>query len=235
MLIMRAILIAIAFAGCGSDPHPSIDAATPFDAAPDADVDAPLAVDCPTYCAEVQANCTGDNAQYSDTAHCLAACASFPVGDSKVTDTSGNTLGCRIYHGGAPSMAAPATHCAHAGPGGDLIGPGSAPYCSGGDVCESFCRLQIQACGSRDAPLPGNPRDVANNPLYRYDNMADCVSGCADFDKTHPYSLAAAGDSLACRLYHATAAAVAVMPDGATHCAHTAYEPTGPCAGTPRP
>jgi hypothetical protein len=54
-------------------------------------------------------------------AHCTATCASFTVGTSQVTDTSGNTLGCRIYYARAPSMMEAATHCAHAGPGGDLI------------------------------------------------------------------------------------------------------------------
>jgi hypothetical protein len=31
---------------------------------------------------------------------------------------SGNTLGCRIYHGGAPAVMDAATHCPHAGPSG---------------------------------------------------------------------------------------------------------------------
>ena len=38
------------------------------------------------------------------------------VGDP--ADTSGNTLYCRIYHGGAPAKADPDTHCTHAGPDG---------------------------------------------------------------------------------------------------------------------
>jgi hypothetical protein len=178
----------IALVGCG-DGKPTIDAA------PDV---AAVALDCPTYCTEVQANCTGANAQYPDMAHCTATCASFTVGTSKVTDMSGNTLGCRIYYGGASSMTAAATHCVHAGPGGDLITAAPPAFCSGGDVCASFCTLEIKACGSLDAPLPGNPRDSTNNPIYQYQNIDDCMTSCAAFDKTHVYSTMAAGDSLGC-------------------------------------
>jgi hypothetical protein len=223
---MRTFLIIIALAGCGGDKKPAVDAA------PDVAV---VALDCPAYCTEIQTNCTEANAQYPDMAHCAATCASFAVGTSTVTDTSGNTLGCRIYHGGAPSMTAAATHCVHAGPGGDLITATPPAFCSGGDICASFCTLEIKACGSLDAPLPGNPKDATGNPLFQYQNMANCMTACAAFDKTHVYSTAAAGNSLACRLYHATNAAIAVTPNGEMHCSHTAANPTGPCAGTATP
>ena len=223
---MRTFLIMITLVGCGGDDQPAIDAA------PDV---RSITLDCPSYCAEIQANCTGANAQYPDMAHCIATCASFIVGTSQVTDMSGNTLGCRIYHGGAPSTTAPATHCSHAGPGGDLITATPPAFCSGGDVCISFCTLEIKACGSLDAPLPGNPRDTTNNPLYQYVNMANCMDLCAGFDKTHVYSTTAAGNSLACRLFHATSAAIAVTPNGATECPYTGAPPTGPCVGTATP
>jgi hypothetical protein len=219
---MRTSLLLIALAGCGGDHMQAIDAA------PD------VALDCPSYCAEAQANCTGANAQYPDMAHCTATCVSFTQENSTVTDKSGNTLGCRIYYAGAPSMTAPATHCAHASPAGDLITATSPAFCSGGDVCTSFCTLEIKACGSLEAPLPGDPRDDTNNHLFQYRNMADCMSSCAGFDKTHAYSTMAAGNSLACRLYHATNAAIDVA-NGKIHCSHTAAFPTGPCAGTPTP
>jgi hypothetical protein len=223
---MRTSLLLIVLAGCSDDKKPAIDAA------PDVAV---IALDCPTYCTQIQANCTGTNAQYPDMAHCTATCASFTVGTSKVTDTSGNTLGCRIYHAGAPSMMAPATHCVHAGPGGDAITTTPPAVCSGGDVCASFCTLEIKACGSLDAPLPGNPKDATNNPLFQYRDMADCMTSCATFDKTHPYSTTAAGDSLACRMYHATSAAIAVTPNGTMDCSATAAFPRAPCAGPATP
>jgi hypothetical protein len=225
---MRTFLVLAVLAGCGDcgGPDPAVDAE------PDAEV---VTLDCPTYCDKIQRNCTGANSQYPDTAHCMAACASFTVGTSAVTDTSGNTLGCRIYHAGAPSMAMPAVHCAHAGPGGDQLMANPAAVCSGGDVCASFCALQIKACGSVAAPLPGNPRDANNNPLYQYQNMANCLTVCATYDKTHAYSAASVGDSLACRLLHATSAAIAVTPNALMECAYTGTFPTGPCAGVPMP
>jgi hypothetical protein len=71
---------------------------------------------CIQYCDELDANCTGGNAQYANRAACLTTCKGFTVGDP--SDVSGNTLYCRIYHGGAPAVADPGTHCAHAGPTG---------------------------------------------------------------------------------------------------------------------
>jgi hypothetical protein len=186
--------------------------------APPLQLDAPLTLtlDCPSYCNLIQTNCTGANAQYPDLGHCLGSCASFAPG--ALGDMSGNTLGCRIYHAGVPSMTTPATHCVHAGPGGVQTNA-AAPQC--GDACTSFCNLERKICGSSDAPLA--------NITPQYQNATACMTACARFDKTHLYSVtpASAGDSLACRLYHATnAASFAVLtpPDTAqvnTHCGHT--------------
>jgi hypothetical protein len=225
---MRTLFITLALVGfgCGDDgTKPAIDAAPPVvDAAPDA---APVvALDCPTYCNQIQANCTGANAQYPDMGHCIGTCASFTVGTSKVTDTAGNTLGCRIYHGGTPSMTMPAMHCVHAGPGGDLITLATPAVCSGGDTCASFCALEVKACGTLAAPIAGIPA--------QYQDAAACMTACAGFDKTHAYGTTAAGNSLACRLYHATNAAVSATT-AVTHCPHTAATPTGPCAGVAAP
>jgi hypothetical protein len=136
-------------------------------------------------------------------------------------------------------MTDPQANCPQAGPAGAVIASvdgGATLGCSGGNVCESFCALEILACGSMDAPLPGNPKDAANNPLYQYRNTADCLSACnVGFDKTHPYSTLAMGDSLACRLRQATLASISVTVDGAAHCAATGATPTGPCAGAASP
>jgi len=237
MQFMRTFVVMMALAGCNHE-NAAVDAAVPIDAVridakPDA---APVALDCPSYCAEIQANCTGVNAQYPDLPHCISTCHSFTVGASQVTDTSGNTLGCRIYHAGAPSMAAPETHCVHAGPAGDLVTASAPAFCSGGDVCASFCALEIMACGSQTNPLPGNPTDsVDHNPLYQYQHVANCMAECSLFDKTHAYSTAAVGDSLACRLFQATEAAIAVVPNGAMHCSETATLTMGVCTGAAMP
>jgi hypothetical protein len=184
-------------AACGGD-----------DDATDAAVAATL--DCPSYCQQIQANCTGANAQYPDDAHCTAACGSFAKGT--LGQMTGNTLGCRLYHSGAPAKADATLHCPHAGPGGDKIG-GNAAFC--GDVCTSFCTLEIMACGiTSDAGGHG-----------QYASMGACMTACAAFpNPTALYSPTAKGDSLACRLYHATNAAISGA--AAMHCPHT-----GPAGG----
>jgi hypothetical protein len=220
---MRTFLALAVMVGCGGSS-----------AAPDAEPDAAPTLDCRSYCGQIQSTCTGENAQYPSEAHCMAACASFPVGTSTVNDTSGHTLGCRIYHAGSPSRDQPATHCSHAGPGGDHLMATPPAACSGGDVCTSFCTLQFKACGSLDAPLPGNPKDASGNPLIQYRDMADCLTVCAGFDRTHPYRLTSAGNSLACRLLHATRA-VLDLDNAKTECRYTGMVPLGPCAGMPTP
>jgi hypothetical protein len=221
---MRSFLMLITLAGCGGHDH------QPIDAAPDS----PPALDCTTYCGEIQANCTGANAQYPDMA-CLTTCASFAVGTSKVTDTSGNTLGCRIHYAvDASNATAAAADCAYAGPAGDLITASSSTSCSRGDVCTSFCTLEIKACGSLDAPLNGNPTDADGNPLFQYRNMVDCMQSCASFGKAHAYTTAAAGDSMACRLLHATIAASSAS-SAAMDCSSTAAAPREHCAGPAMP
>jgi hypothetical protein len=59
--------------------------------------------------------CTGATlGLYADNAACLTGCAMIPVGGTEQS-TSGDTLGCRIYHlTVANSSAAMATvHCPH--------------------------------------------------------------------------------------------------------------------------
>lgn len=221
---MRTFLVLAVLAGC--DGHDSgADAAPP---------DTVAALDCTSYCGRIQASCTEGNAQYPDEAHCMAACRSFPVGTSTVDDTSGHTLGCRIYHAGAPAKADPAAHCAHAGPAGDHLMATPPAACSGGDVCTTFCTLQFKACGSLDAPLPGNPTEPNGNPLVQYRDMDDCLTVCAGFDKTHPYRTTSAGNSLACRMRYSIRAALD-LDTAKAECRYTGMVPLGPCDGVPTP
>ncbi len=64
--------------------------------------------------------------------------------------------------------------------------------------------------------------------------MQDCLTVCAGYDKTHPYRTTSAGDSLACRLRHATSAGLG-LDDAKVACRYTGMTPTGPCDGTPTP
>jgi hypothetical protein len=228
------LLIAVTLAGCGGGNKVSGDAAvdTPIDMAP-------LALDCPTYCTEILQHCTDANLQYpamdpSSTADpCTRACASFDITTGKTTDTTGNTLGCRINHAAAAATM-PALECPRAGPAGDAISPAPG-FCSGGDICKSFCALEIMACGSLDVPLLGNPRDASNSPLYQYQNMNDCMDQCqTSFDKHHSYSTTAVGDSLACRLSAAVTAAIS-LDKAKVFCAYTGGTPIEHCTGMALP
>ena len=54
---------------------------------------------CMAYCTTMTTNCTGANAQYSSLENCMDVCASLDEG--ALGQTTGNTLGCRLYHVGA--------------------------------------------------------------------------------------------------------------------------------------
>jgi hypothetical protein len=254
---MRTLLLSLVLIGCGSSNNTTADA-PPGDTGGSGSDAATVALDCPTYCNTIMANCTGaTNAQYPDMNHCLGSCAAFPVTGSKVTDTTGNTLGCRIYHSGAAggSTANATLHCPHAGPGGEALNASPPGFCSGpstgGDLCATFCTLQIKTCGSTDAPVT-----VAGTAIVpQYKNEAACEAVCkngdntanppiAKFDLTHLYATTSAGNSLACRIAHWTNAASnagLATPNAAgvnTHCPHTAAAQTAglPCsAATPTP
>ena len=76
----------------------------------------PAAPTCDDYCNTYLKNCTGDQNAYMDMNDCMDQCSHWYPGN--LADTAGDTVGCRLYHGGAPAMSDPMTHCPHAGPGG---------------------------------------------------------------------------------------------------------------------
>lgn len=81
---------------------------------------------CSSYCTDMAATCTGDNAQYADDAACQSACAGFATTGTD-GDASGDTLQCRVYHLGVAGTDAESatTHCPHAAAdgGGVCVNP----------------------------------------------------------------------------------------------------------------
>lgn len=141
---------------------------------------------CDAYCASVMKSCTGDNAVYVSNDACMGVCATFDIGAA--ADTTGNTVGCRTYHAGAAAMA-PTEHCPHAGPGG-------AGFC--GNNCEGYCSIMMSAC-------PGEFADEAA-----------CLDACGQYTDSEPFNAnVKTGDTLQCRLYHASVATL-----DSVHCAH---------------
>ncbi|MBL8739798.1 MAG: hypothetical protein JNK04_01855 [Myxococcales bacterium] len=166
-------------------------------------VDAAL---CATYCDAVQTSCTGAFAVYGSRDACLAVCAALPAGEPG--DVAGNTIQCRLASA-ASAAAEPAYYCASAGPSGNGV-------C--GSSCDALCSISEAVCTG----------DAA-----QWSSTSACMADCADLADLETYSVdpAAAmyaGDHVQCRIFHASASALA---DPHVHCAHAGGEP--PCAPEP--
>ncbi len=152
---------------------------------------------CAAYCDTIMAACTGASAQYGAKDMCLESCSSFPAGTPG--DQSGNSLECRALR--ASKAKATPSQCPQAGPAGD----GAC-----GTNCDGYCSLMIKHCAGS------------------YASASDCVTACATISgaTTAGYDTGTkTGDSLFCRIYHATAASM----DPSTHCDHAKLNPTAAC------
>lgn len=159
------------------------------------------AAECNDYCDLITAHCTGTLKQYSDRNSCLATCGAMPLGDA--TSHAGHSVMCRTFTA-ALAENDPMTTCTKAGPGGDGA-------CGGN--CESFCAMADVLCTGAN---------------QSYATVAECMTACAAFPTTPPYSSeVTGGNSLACRLYHLTAAST----DPVTHCVHLKPADVFPCGG----
>jgi len=199
--------------GCGDDdvppPPPPVDGGmrdmnvdmntTDIDAGGDVDMGTAPGLTCAAYCTLVTTNCTAANAQYADMAECMTQCttAAIPAGTAGMMD--GNTLGCRLYHGGVAATD-PATHCPHTG----LSGGGVC-----GTVCEAYCGLIQGSCTGAN---------------QQYPDADACLRACEVLPATGTIG-ATDGDTVQCRLYHATVS----IGDAAMHCAHAGATGGGVC------
>lgn len=149
------------------------------------------ALTCANYCGIIMGGCTAGNQQYSDLDNCKNSCAAFTAGT--LADTSGDTLGCRIYHATVAAASADnaVVHCPHAGPGGDgTCGANCDGYC---DIAQKYCAGSSQI----------------------YTDRADCMATCGAKPDTLKFNVSIqTGDSVACLLYHSQEAST-VPPD---HC-----------------
>jgi hypothetical protein len=154
---------------------------------------------CAQYCELMGEHCVGEALQYRDEAQCLRICRAFPVG--AVDDDRVNTASCRRRYAGKARYLAGAelaTGCAYAGPGGD-------GRC--GTNCEGFCSIAMTACSAK-----------VSDP-YFYESVAACLLDCEGLAMTrYEYGAVSAGNSLECRLFHASSA---IMGDADEHCEHT--------------
>jgi len=158
-------------------------------------------VDCVTYCSLMDGSCTNSAGHFNDQYPggypdvCSSVCPFFELG--ALDDTTGNTLTCRLHHA-CLAQHDPDTYCVAAGPGG---GAGC------GDLCESFCALNLAIC---------------TGPHQQWASLAACQQSCAGLDFTEPYSassdnLTGTTNAYACRLYWLMLA----VDDPAGSCANT--------------
>ncbi len=85
---------------------------------------------CANMCADIAKACTGTLNPFPNN-DCATKCATLMPGT--VTDTAGNTIGCRIYHAGVAGSSAmnATTHCPHTGiPSIDAAGSTTPGPCS---------------------------------------------------------------------------------------------------------
>jgi hypothetical protein len=194
---MLVCLALVALVGCnGSTSSPDSGSANP-------DTGGGGAPSCAAYCTASLANCASMEPQYADMASCMGACAALTPGTS--TDTSGNTLGCRVYHTGAAATMPGMEHCLHGGPAGYGV--------CGTNQCEPFCQIALHACTGAN---------------QQWATMAACMTDCATYAGSTPdmpagapdYSTAeTSGNTFACRMYHLTVASSSAA-NAATHCPH---------------
>jgi len=167
---------------------------------------------CTTYCNAVGSYCTSYLAVgYQDVSYCLEACQTMTKGSD--TDTTGNTAGCRQYHAIAAGVSNPTVNCA-------------AASVSGGEVCgtpcESYCFFMSSSCWQEFSPAG---TATFNNPA--------CLSICqAVYPNTGVnYPIDQSGDSVQCRLYHASASWV----NAGIHCPHASISGAGVCGTSTTP
>ena len=149
---------------------------------------------CEVYCSTVADSCTGDDAVFTNRNTCLAFCERLPIGNDG--DTTGNSVACRVAQAElAAATGEPEVHCPLAGPGGE----GTC-----GDNCESYCGVFADVCTTRFA--------------QGYADVADCIDACGiDIPDLGSFDTSMdEGDSVQCRLWHLSAAAV----NPTHHCIH---------------
>jgi hypothetical protein len=156
------------------------------------------AVSCAEYCGVLQKNCTAPTEVFVSVAGCLAACKTLPLGTR--ADTSGNTVGCRLHYAtSAGTIGEKDANCSAAGPGGNSV-------C--GTNCDGFCSIVQATCSG----------------IYATERI--CNLACERIPDKQSYNdTILTGNSVQCRLYHASAATV----DQALHCPHTDFAKPGPC------
>jgi hypothetical protein len=162
----------------------------------------PATTTCADYCGRLAESCGESFAKvFADSQpSCVKLCSALAWPAGAANDSTGNTLACRMSN--ATRALAEPTSCEPASyTGGNVCG----------SLCEVYCFMQDQICTKAGLP--------------QFPDAATCMTACATYDARGAFH-AASGNTLQCRLYHLTAAA---LQDVATHCPHTGALPTRFC------
>ena len=174
---------------------------------------------CNQYCDLEFEVCPGPLGQYEDRHTCLAVCALLEINANGSDARHVNTVRCRLdFLRLAEQTGARQLLCAQAGPGG---GSGCTLVPEAPN-CEGYCALYQNAC---DGHSKNFPDDFTGS-------MSECIAKCGAIQPTSSpgYSWQAnttSEDTLGCRLYFASAAAV----DPGANCDFAGIRPAGPCLG----
>jgi hypothetical protein len=164
--------------------------------------------DCTDYCNQVTTHCAGSNKVYDRPESCMAVCALMDPGDrlgGSNDSTTTNTLACRIQLLGS-NQVFEGNQCPSVGPGGN-------DKC--GNDCEALCTLRRQVCA-------GIPEEAG---LDEITDLGTCERECAALAvKTLDTEEDIKGDTLQCRLVHASEAAISPQL-AQTHCLHSQIIP----------
>jgi len=198
--------------------------------------------DCGTYCGAIAANTSacGNNFisyGYLDMGACITFCSAMGAavnttstppynfgGDT--TNTSGNTMGCRLNR----LLTNNASLCA----GASIHGGG---ICGGtiADLCGTYCTAQAATCPET---FSGTYVGYLTPPTGF--QGAYCAQSCLTvgaswtIDTAFPLVSATnfAANTLTCRIYHTNAAYNRTVPN-TFHCTHATYLGGGVCVGSP--
>lgn len=149
---------------------------------------------CAEYCDEVLEACPGDLSVYDDRETCEATCTAFDATDPS---EQADTLACRLQQARLAARAdtsEKSAHCPAAGPGGGLVCTSETEVAD----CEGYCSLYMDACDSISMD-------------WGFGNKAECIQKCSALEPAREYTAGSApdsGDTLACRLYYASRAAL---------------------------
>ncbi|MEZ4385887.1 MAG: hypothetical protein R3A79_31500 [Nannocystaceae bacterium] len=161
---------------------------------------------CDAYC-DLYLSACGDFTEYDNNESCLAQCAQWPEGE--LDATSGDSLGCRLYHATVAESTDANIHCPHAGPSGGSAADDAVCVDEAAPTCDNYCKVYFGNC-------------TGDNDVYEGDNDA-CMSACKNWYAGSEADTA--GDTIGCRTYHAGAA----LGDPALHCPHASPSGGGVC------